>query len=90
MAEMTLIEEKQLRIEAGEIAVNKVLAKLGLVVDEISEREAFRLFTPAKVRSWSNQGLIKGVKTGTGNSKKTYSRIELETIKNLEDKRKLR
>lgn len=87
---LTLLEEKQLRIEAGEIAVNKALAKLGLIKDEISQREAYRLFGEAKVRSWLNKGWVKRVKTGAGNSKSTYSKIELETIQNLENQYKLK
>jgi hypothetical protein len=46
--------------------------KLGLIKDEISEREAFRIYGPAKVRSWNNEKLIRAIKIGSGNSKKKY------------------
>lgn len=87
--ELSLFEEKQLRIDAGTMGAEIALKKLGLIRDEISQNEAFRLFTRAKVETWRNLGLIDR-NTGTKpNSPHTYSRIELETIKKLEDKRKL-
>lgn len=87
MSELSIIEEKKLRIESAAMGAEIALHKLGLIKDEISQREAYRVFGEAKVRSWVNQGLVSRVKTGSRNSKTTYSRIELETIKSLEDKR---
>lgn len=87
---MTLFEEKQMRIESATIGAEIVLKRLGLIVDEISQREAYRLFGQSKVRTWVNQGLARKIKTGDRNSKTTYSRIELETIKRLEMEQKLR
>lgn len=66
------------------------LSRLGLIKDNISQREAFRLFSEAKVKSWVNMGLITRVKSGSHNSKAAYSRIELTTIQSLEEKRKLK
>ncbi len=87
---MTLFEEKQLRIESATIGAEIVLKRLGLIKDEISQTEAYREFGQAKVQSWRNQGLIRRIKAGPGNSKATYSRIELETIRNIEIQRKLK
>jgi len=87
---LSITEEKNLRIEAATQGAVIALSRLGLIKDDISQREAFRLFTEAKVRSWTNQGFITRVKTGDLNSKATYSRIELETIQNLELTRKLK
>lgn len=87
---MTLFEEKQMRIEAATIGAQIVLKRLGLIKDEISQAEAFREFGQATVRSWQNQGLVTRIKTGQRNSKATYSRIELETIRNIENQRKLK
>ena len=87
---MTLFEEKQMRIEAATIGAQIVLKRLGLIKDEISQAEAFREFGQVKVKSWMNQGLISRVKIGERNSKATYSRIELETIRNIENQRKLK
>ncbi len=89
---MTILEEKAIRIESAEIAVEKVLARFGLVSDEISQREACRMsgITRAILQSWENEGLLKGLKTGEGNSKKTYSRIELQTIIRLKQQRKIK
>lgn len=87
---MNLLEEKDFRIECGKLAVDIAFARLGLVKDEISQREASRLYGRGKVKSWVNAGYIQRVKLGAGNSKATYSRIELETLKNLEAKHKLK
>lgn len=87
---MTLFEEKQMRIEAATIGAQIVLKRLGLIKDEISQAEAFREFGMARVKSWLNQGLISRIKMGDRNSKATYSRIELETIQNIEKQRKLK
>lgn len=87
---MTLFEEKQMRISCAEMGAVIALNRLGLIKDEISQREAYRLFGQGKVRSWHNLGLIRRIKTGPGNSKATYSRIELETIRNIESENKLK
>jgi hypothetical protein len=90
MPSITILEEKKLRIESASMGAEIALNRLGLIKDEISQREAFRLFSEGKVRSWINQGLIGRVKTGNLNSKATFSRIELTTIQSLESKRKLK
>ena len=87
---LTLIEEKELRIESASLGAEIVLRKLGIVRDEISQREAYRLFGEAKVRSWVNQNLVQRIKTGASTSNVTYSLIELETIQTLEANRKLK
>jgi hypothetical protein len=88
--ELNLFEEKALRIESAKMGAEIALSRLGLIKDEISQREAFRLFKESVVRSWVNKGLVKRIKPGELNSKATYSRIELETIKTLEEKRRLK
>lgn len=80
---MTLQEEKDMRIESGRIAVRMVLDEIGYKSDDIGQAEAFRIFGRANVESWRNSGLIKRSKIGEKNSKVTYSKIELETIRNL-------
>lgn len=88
--EMNLFEEKTLRIESAKMGAEIALSKLGLIKDDISQREAFRLFGEGNVRSWVNQSFVKRVKLGEFNSKASFSRIELETIKSLEEKHKLK
>lgn len=87
---LTLIEEKELRIDSARLGAEMVLRKLGIVRDEISQREAYLLFGEAKVRSWVNQSLVQRIKTGASTSNVTYSLIELETIQQLEANRKLK
>lgn len=88
---MTILEERDFRIECGRIGAEIALAKLGLIKDEISQNEAYRLFGESNVRSWLNEGLVRKVKPGTGrNAKSYYSRIELETIHSLKLNRKLK
>jgi hypothetical protein len=88
--ELNLFEEKALRIESAKMGAEIALSRLGLIKDEISQREAYRQFNETTVRSWVNKGLIKRVKPGDLNSKASYSRIELETLKSLAEKRKLK
>ena len=88
--ELTLFEEKQLRIESGEIAVTLAFKRLGLVKDDLSQREAYRIFTEPVIKSLVNEGLLTRVKIGSRNSKATYSRIEIETVLNLKAKRKIK
>jgi hypothetical protein len=90
MPEMTLFEEKQMRIESGELAVTLAFKRLGLVKDDLSQREAYRIFGEAQINSLVNEKLLNKVKTGDRNSKVYYSRIEIETILNLKAKRKLK
>lgn len=87
---MKLFEEKQLRMEAATMGAEIALKRIGLIKDEISQREAYRVFGQGKVRTWVNLGLVKRIKTGERNSMATYSRIELETIKRLEEERKIK
>lgn len=88
--ELNLFEEKALRIESAKMGAEIALSRLGLIKDEISQREAYRQFNETTVRSWVNKGLIKRIKPGELNSRATYSRIELETLKSLAEKRKLK
>lgn len=87
---MTIHEEKALRIESATLGAEIVLRKLGIVRDEISQREAYRIFGEANVKSWLNSHLITRVKESSGNSKVTYSLIELETIERLIHNRKIK
>jgi len=88
--ELSIQQEKDIRIDSARMGVEIALSRLGLIKDEISQREAFREFREVNVRQWINLGLIYRVKYGVGNSKATYSRIELETVKNLIEKRRIK
>lgn len=88
--ELSLHEEKQLRIESANMGAEIALKRLGLIKDEISQREAYRMFGEAQVRSWVNQGLVSRIKSGERNSKATYSRIELDTLNRLHKERRLK
>ena len=87
---LSLLEEKNLRIDSARIGVEIALARLGLIKDEISQREAYRTFGEAKVRSWVNSGLCNRVKSLGNTSTATYSRIELETINALINNHKIK
>ena len=56
----------------------------------IMESAAFRVYGESLVRTWLNRGWITRIKPGAGNTKVTYSRIELDTVKQLYNKGKLR
>lgn len=84
---MELFEEKTMRMEMAELGAANILKRFGIIKDDISQREAYRLFGEARIRSWRNRGLIDRVKCGERNSKVTYSLIELELIDRLEKKK---
>lgn len=85
-----LFEKKTLIMESAALGASIALNRLGLIKDEISQREAFRIYGESNVRTWLNRGWISRVKPGAGNTKATYSRIELDTVKQLVTKGKLR
>lgn len=77
-------------MESAALGASIALNRLGLINDEISQREAYRIYGESCVRTWLNRGWVHRVKPGTGNSKVTYSRIELDTVKRLVELGKLR
>lgn len=79
------LKTMRLMIEAGKIAAMETLREAGLYKDEISQRDAFRQFGEANVRSWESLGECKSIKIGSKNSKVMYSRIELQTIKKTKE-----
>ena len=85
-----LHEQKTLIMESAALGASIALNRLGLIKDEISQREAYRIYGERCVRTWLNRGWVHRVKPGTGNSKVTYSRIELDTVKRLVELGKLR
>lgn len=88
---LTLLEEKRLRIDSATTGAEIALNRIGLLKDEISQNEAFRIYGRAVVESWLNTGYVTRVKGGSkSNSKIYYSRIELETVADLWKKRKLK
>lgn len=89
-AQMGLYEEKTLRMEMAELGAANILKRFGIIKDEISQRQAYARFGEAKVKTWKNLGLITRVKCGQGNSKVTYSLIELELLQKLEERKKLK
>ncbi len=82
---LNLLKEKQMRIESAMIGVELAFNKLGIQRDDISQREAFRLFGESRVRNWVNQESLFPIKNGKDNSRVIYSRIELEVLKSIED-----
>ena len=85
-----LFEQKNLIMESAALGASIALNRLGLIKDEISQREAFRVYGESLVRTWLNRGWITRIKPGAGITKVTYSRIELDTVKQLYNKGKLR
>ena len=84
--EISPAEYKNLIIEAARMGASIALSQLGIADDEIKEREAFRIYGEANVRSWCNQKLVKWVRGPAINSPHTYSRVELETVKRMQEK----
>ncbi len=78
-----LFEFKNIVMYSANLGASIALSRLGFIKDEISQREAYRIYGESTIRTWLNRGLIHRVKIGEKNSKVTYSRIELETVKRL-------
>lgn len=80
-----LLSESQilnLCMKASEWGAIKALKNVGLYNDEISQREAFRTYGEANVRTWESRKLIKGIPINDKkHSKKLYSKEELEKLK---------
>jgi hypothetical protein len=62
-------------------AVTSALSRLGLVSDEISQREAYRRFGESWVKRALHTRAIQRIKHGDNTSKATYSLSELEALK---------
>ncbi|MEI8049048.1 MAG: hypothetical protein WCI92_16820 [Bacteroidota bacterium] len=82
--ELNLLEQKNMMIESAKIGVQLALDKFGTLKDQISQREAYRLWSETRVKKWVSDGLITPIKKGVLNSKVTYSRSEMETLHFLE------
>ena len=78
-----LFEFKNIVMDSANLGASIALSRVGVIKDEISQREAYRIYGESTIRTWLNRGLIHRVKIGEKNSKVTYSRIELETVKRL-------
>ena len=89
--ELSVTELKMLIVECSQIVIEAARIGITPIKDKISQRTAFEEFREVNVRSWYNEGLLKKVESGPyPNSLKKYSRIELETVKNLKESRKLK
>ena len=62
--EMNLLELKNMIIESVRIGVQLALDKLGTFKDQISQREAYRLWNETRVKKWVTDGLITPIKKG--------------------------
>lgn len=90
MTEQDLVNQKRELIDIAELGARKAISRLGLIKDEISQREAYRQFGEGRVKVWVQRKLCTRVKPGEGNSKATYSLIELEVLDKLEKSHKLK
>ena len=85
MVQIESHELKNLMMEMAELGAATMAKNLGIgPADEISQRSAYRLFGQNRVMKWKREGKITRIKEGAGNSKSTYSRIELEALKKSE------
>ena len=53
-----LHEQKTLIMESAALGASIALNRLGLIKDEISQREAYRIYGESCVRTWLNRGLF--------------------------------
>ncbi|KAF0195260.1 MAG: hypothetical protein FD166_2976 [Bacteroidetes bacterium] len=90
MSDQELLEQKRQLIDIAELGARKAISRLGLIKDEISQREAYRQFGEGRVKVWVQRKLCNRVKIGERNSKTTYSLIELELLDKLEKMHRLK
>ena len=91
MNNLSIAEEREEHIALAKTVVLLALSQIGINADEIKEREAFREFGEAVVRSLVNEKAIKWVRGPKVNSPHTYSRVEIITairIKKLRQNKK--
>lgn len=82
---MELYELKTLMSEMAALGVARYHKEHAPASDQISQREAYRLFQEMRVKRWVEQGLIKPQRNGAAlNSKRYYSYAELMEINNAE------
>lgn len=84
MITMELYELKNMCMEISELAVANYIKRTMPAKDQISQREAYRLYGEGKVKDWVRNGLItqRSRMGSTIRSKIIYSRAELISIEN--------
>jgi len=65
--------------KSGEIYANRMLAELGLMKSQLSQRESFRKYGETNVRRWKREGKVNPHKKG---GIIYYNVFELELMKN--------
>jgi hypothetical protein len=80
MPELELYQLQNLLTASSEIAVQRVLVKLGLLKPSLSKSEAYNQYGRGTVDRWIREGLIKPNKDGNHSSKIRIDRIQLEIL----------
>lgn len=81
---LTSVELRKILFDAVNIGRLDMAIQLGLVKSSISQRQAFKRFGEARVKTWESRGLISSVKEKGGTSKRNYSVVELELLNRSE------
>lgn len=87
MIELTTYQLQTICNLAAEAAVRRFAKQMGIdLKDSISKRQAVKEFGLANLERWQQCGFIKVERKGLGpNSKITYSRSQIQSIKELEE-----
>lgn len=82
MVKLELYEFKNICADMAELGVINYIKSTAPGKDEISQREAWRLFGETKVKNWVSEGLVQNRKRSgkTKRSKIIYSKAELMAI----------
>jgi hypothetical protein len=89
--ELSISELNALMENAATRGATIALQRTGAAIkDEISQNEAFRLYTRARVESWVNAKQVQKIKGRTPTSPQLYSRSQLETVNTLTRNGKLK
>jgi hypothetical protein len=73
------VDTINLLIEVAELAATKALIKTGKLSQDVSYREAGRMYGPAVVKRWKEEGLIEFKQDGP-NAKIRIDRLRLEAV----------
>ena len=69
-----------------ELTTTSVLEQLGLLKPYLSLNECYRRYGEGTVNRWLNEGLIRKIKDGEGNSPVRIKRTEIETVSNASNR----
>lgn len=83
--QIELYQLKNIIMTASRLGATMVLTEMNPASDNLSQREAWKLYGRSRVEKWVEQGLLKPRREGaSANCKKYFSRTDLIAVDNAE------